>query len=203
MTHGINLSLQYMFDAPKHDMKFFNADTSGIAHEPHPQSSIRPENRIHSLMHKATVDYLAGPHLIITGQRFQTALERRIKALPMKDEWIEIDDLFSFLRPLISYSAIETICGVSFLKTFPGFFDDFWTFDSKMSTLLNGWPRWLIPKAWQARDRCLLAMKQWRRLSNENFDGHEFYWRKWSYYSKMRGISEDGVASSDLGFLWA
>ena len=204
MTHGINLSLQNMFDAPKNDVKFFKADVSGIAYEPHPQSSIRPENRVHSLMHKATVDCLAGPHLTITGQRFQAALRRRTGALPVKNEWVEMDDLFDFLRPLISYSAIEAACGVSFLETYPDFFDSFWQFDSRMPTLLNGWPRWTMPKAWQARDRCLSALKQWRQSSNEeNFEGNEFHWRKWSYYSTMQGISEGGVASSDLGFLWA
>ena len=204
VTHGINLSLQNMFNAPKQDMKFFKADVSGIASEPHPQSSIRPENRVHSLMHKATVDCLAGPQLAITGQRFQTALERRIEALPVKDEWVEMDDLFSFLRPLISYSALEAMCGASFLQTYPEFFENFWHFDREMPTLLNGWPRWIMPKAWRARDRCLSAMKRWRQSSNEdNFDGNEFHRRKWSYYSKMQGISDDGIASSDLGFLWA
>lgn len=203
-VHGINLSLQNMFNAPKHDMKFFKADVSGLANEPHPQSSIRPENRVHHLMHRATIDSLTGPNLIITGQSLQTALRRRIKTLPIKDKWVEMDDLFSFIHPLISYSVIETICGVSFLKSFPDFFADFWHFDGRMPTILNNWPRWIIPKAWQARDRCLSAMKQWRQQSNqENFDGNGFYWRKWSYYSKMQGISDDGVASSDIGFLWA
>ena len=204
MTYGVNLSLQYMFDAPKHDVKFFKADISGTAHEPHPQSSIRPENRVHSLMFKATVDCLTGSHLTITGQRFQTALVRRIRTLPIEDTWVEMGDLFGFLHSLISYSAIDAMCGLSFLERFPDFFDDFWQFDGRIPTLLNGWPRWMIPKAWQARDRCLSAMKQWRQSSNEdNFDGNEFYWRKWSYYSKMQGISDDGVASSDIGFLWA
>ena len=204
VTYGVNLSLQYMFAAPKHDMKFFRADTSGTAQEPLPQTSITPEDRVHSLMYKATMDCLAGPHLTITGQKFQTALNGRIGALPITNEWVEMDDLFSFLRTLISYSALEAMCGVSFLNTFPDFFDNFWRFDGRMPALLNGWPRWIMPKAWQARDRCLSVMKQWRQLSNEeNFDGSEFYWRKWSYYSKMQGISKDGVASSDLGFLWA
>ena len=201
VTHGINLSLQYMFNAPKHDMKFFKADTSGIAQEPHHQSSTRPENRVHSLMHKATVDCLAGPQLTITGQRFQSALKRRTEALPVNDEWIEMDDLFSFLRSLIPYSAIEAMCGVSFLKTFPDFPNDFWNFDGRMPSLLNGCPRWRMPKAWQARDRCLSAIKQWRQLSNEeNFDGNDFYWRKWATTRKCKGSAMMASQAQILGF---
>ena len=113
-TNGINIALQNMFDTPKRDMTFFKADRSGITHDPHPQSSTRPEDRVFYLMHKATVDCLAGSHITIAAQRFQTALKERIVAVPVQDEWIKMDDLFSFLRPLISYSTIEAMCGASF-----------------------------------------------------------------------------------------
>ena len=127
-----------------------------------------------------------------------------METLPVKDEWVEMDDLFSFMRSFTSYSAIETMCGVSFLKTFPDFCENFWHLDSRMPTMLQNWPRWMIPKLWQTRDRCLSAMKQWRQLCSEKtFDGNGFYWRRWSYYLKVQGISDDGVASSDVGILWA
>ena len=129
--------------------------------------------------------------------------KERIVAVPVQDEWIKMDDLFSFLRPLISYSTIEAMCGASFLREFPDFADSFWNFNSKMPILLQGWPRWMMPKTWQARDRCISTMKQWRKTCDkENFDGNAMILRRWSYFSKMQGLSEDGVACSDLGILW-
>ena len=202
-TNGINIALHNMFDTPKKDMMFFKADKSGITHDPHAQSSTRPEDRVFYLMHKATVDCLAGSHITIAAQRFQTALKGRIAAVSVEEEWVEMDDLFHFLRPLISYSTIEAMCGANFLRTFPDFVDNFWSFNSRMPTLLQGWPRWMTPKAWQARDRCIRTMIQWRKVSNEDdFDGNAMILRRWSYFSKMRGLSETGVACSDLGILW-
>jgi len=202
-TNGINIALSNMFATPKPDMKFFEADDSGITHDPHPGSSTRPNDRVFYLMHKATVDCLAGSHITIAAQRFQAALTNRIEENPVADEWVEMDDLFTFLRPLISYSTVEAMCGANFLRTFPNFVGDFWNFNSKMPRLLQGWPRWIIPKAWQARDRCIATMKRWREMSNEeNFDGNAMIPRRWSYFSKMEELSDHGVACSDLGILW-
>ena len=202
-TNGINIALSNMFDTPKQDMMFFEADKSGITHDPHPKSLTRPEDRVFYLMHKATVDCLAGSHITIATEKFQAALKRRIEAISVRDEWVEMDDLFSFLRPLISYSTIEAMCGAKFLIMFPDFPDNFWTFNKTMPKLLQGWPRWAMPAAWQARDRCISTMRQWRKISNEStFDGNAMILRRWSYFSKMQGLSDDGVACSDLGILW-
>ena len=193
-----------MFDTPKQDINFLKADNSGITHNPHPQSSTKPEDRYFYLNYKATVDFLTGSHLTVTAQRYQTALNRRIEVVPIQDKWVDLDDLFSFLRPLIFDSSIETMCGVNFLRTFPDFVDNFWKFNDRMSRLLQGWPRWMIPKTWRARDRCISLMKQWRKMSLEKqSNAHPFFLRRWSDFSKMRGFSEDGAASSDLGVLWA
>lgn len=192
-----------MFNTSKEDMKFFKADDSGIANDPHPQSSTRPEDRVFHLMHKATVDYLAGSHLIIAAQKLQTALLKNIEASPIADEWIEMDDLFKFVQSLVSYSTIGAVCGAKFQQMFPEFFGDFWTFNNKMPKLLLGWPRWTMPKAWQARDRCIATMKKWRTLCNEeNFEGIAMIPRRWNYFSRMQGLSKHGVACSDLGILW-
>ena len=84
-TNGINIALRNMFDTPKQDMIIFKADKSGITHDPHPQSSTRLEDRVFYLMHKAIVDWLAGSHITIAAQKFQTALKGRIEAVPVQD----------------------------------------------------------------------------------------------------------------------
>ncbi|KAL9103337.1 MAG: hypothetical protein Q9163_001603 [Psora crenata] len=128
-----------MFNTPKKDMRFFEADDSGITHDPHPQSMTSPEDRVLYLMHKATVDCLAGSHMTVAAQKFQSAPSNRIAAVSVQSESLEMEDLYTFLRPLVSQSTIEAMCGVSFLKTFPGFADDLWHFNSTMPELLQGW----------------------------------------------------------------
>ncbi|KAL8970733.1 MAG: hypothetical protein Q9183_001382 [Haloplaca sp. 2 TL-2023] len=192
-----------MFNTSKNDMDFFEADHSGITHDPHPHSSTKPGDRVFYLMHKATVDCLAGSHLTIAAQKFQLALKRRIGNVPVHDEWVEMGDLYGFLRPIISGATIEAMCGAQFLERFPHFVDNFWNFNSSMPRLLQGWPRWIMPRAWRSRDRCIAIMKEWRKTSNmESFDGNAMIPRRWQYFSKMENLSEDGVACSDLGILW-
>ena len=202
-TNGICIALSNMFDTPKKDMEFFKADNSGISHDPHSNSTTQPKDRIFYLMHKATVDCLAGAHLVSSAASFQNALRKQIDEVAIGDEWVDMPDLYAFLRPLISHSTVEAMCGPNFLSMFPGFVDDFWNFNSSMPKLLQGWPRWIMPRAWQARDKCIETMKSWRKMSTErNFSGNAMIPQRWSYFSKMEGLSEHGVACSDLGILW-
>lgn len=192
-----------MFNTSKKDIVFFEADDSGITLDPHPKSSTPPEDRVFYLMHKATIDNLAGSQLKIAAQKFQTALESQIEACSITDEWVEMDDLFRFLQPLISSSIVQAMCGVNFVRNFPDFVEDLRSFNLKMPLLLRGWPRWMIPTAWQKRDRCIAAMTEWRKLNNEGkFDGNAMFPQRWSSFSKMPAISEHGVACSDMGILW-
>lgn len=203
-TNGINIALSNMFNTPDKDMQFFRADNSGITHDPHPNSSTRPEDRVFYLMHKATVDCLTGSHLVSSASSFQVALEKQIRDAPIGNERSEMPDLFKFLRPYISHSTVEAMCGSRFVTDFPKFVEDFWRFNSSMPKLLQGWPRWMAPKAWQARDRCIETMKSWRKSSqnSHHFSGNMMIPQRWNYFSKMHGMSEDGVACSDLGILW-
>ena len=203
-TNGINIALSNMFNTPKKDMNFFESDKSGITHDPHSLSNTSPDDRVFYLMHKATVDCLAGSHLTIAANRFETALAENISATPIARDWVELDDLFTFLRPLVSKSTVQAMYGNRFVEQFPGFIDDFWNFNAQMPKLLKGWPRWLMPRAWTARDRCIETMKKWRYLAQDDsdFDGNAMIPRRWSYFTKMKGLSREAVACSDLGILW-
>jgi hypothetical protein len=205
------IALFNLFDTPRKDMEFFNLDNSGLTHDAHPDSKVLPENRVFHLMHKATVDCLSGPHLVSSATNFQIALRRRIDDVPVGDGWTEMLDLYGFLEPLISHATLEAMCGASFLSINPGFVQDFWSFNQSMPRLLQGWPRWLMPATYKARDRCLESMKRFRKLSDDSagkastvtkFSGNHMMRARWEYFSKMGGMSEEGIASSDLGILW-
>ena len=78
-----------MFASSKQDMKYWISDNSGITIDPHPQSPVRPENRGHYTMYKAITHGLTSVNLRVAGQEFQAALQRRIDALPVHDEWVQ------------------------------------------------------------------------------------------------------------------
>ena len=202
---GIKMSFAHMFATSKEDMKIYEADNSGVAHEPHPRSSIKPEDRVLHYIHKSIAETLSGPQLTIAAQRFKDALVSQTKASPITGEWVEMEDLFTFVQPMISRSTFQAMCGASFLQKFPEYYEDFWYFNQNMPKFLHRFPRWIIPRAWQARDRCFAAMKKWRKMCQEEGDASEagaMIQQRWSYFSKMQGLSEDGVARSDVGILW-
>lgn len=210
-TNGITIALSNMFNTSKKNMEFFRADNSGLTHDPHPMSNVRPDDRIFYLMHKATVDCLAGPHLAATSRDFQTALKERIADVPVGDDWVEMPDLYTWLRPHISHATVKAMCGSCFLELNPTFVQDFWNFDKAMPKLLQGWPRWMHPSAWKAREKCIEGMRRWRKLSDGQssssltdlaFPGNEMIRARWRYFAKMDRLSDEGVACSDLGILW-
>ena len=203
-TNGLNISFEHMFATPKADMKVYESDDSGSTHDPHPESSVKPEDRVFHLVHKATADNLSGPQLKITAKRFKDALLQQIEASPITEEWTEMDDLFAFVRPMISRSTIQSMFGANFLRKFLEFFDDFLYFNQNMTKLLHRYPRWMVPKAWQARERCMAAMKKWRKdvQGKNDFEGNGMIAQRWAGFSKMKGLSDDGVAASDVGIIW-
>ncbi|KAL8722175.1 MAG: hypothetical protein Q9181_007544, partial [Wetmoreana brouardii] len=185
------------------DMAFIENDRSGISRNPHPQSCTKPEDRVFHNAFKATTDFLTSTHLNATAQNFQAALQRRIENIPVQQDWVEMDDLLGFLRPLIACSTVEAICGLTFLRRFPDFVEIFYGFNGKVHKILYAWPDFLMPRACRARERCIAIMQEWRATTSEqDFDRNGMMLRRWSYFSKMQGMSDYGVACHDLGILW-
>ena len=204
MSHdALNLSLSNMFGVPGKEMPFFLGDRTGSSHDPHASSPARdPDHRVSYLMLKTTADYLSGPHLTATAQKYQAAMKSQVDSLPVGDDWVEMDDLFNFARRLIANSTVETMLGSSFLSQFPDFVDSFYTYNNRIRRFLQGWPRFLLPKAWCARKRCIEIMRQWRKTVNvHDFDGSPMMLKRWTWFEKWN-ISDDAIAASDLGILW-
>ncbi|KAL9577889.1 MAG: hypothetical protein Q9212_006081, partial [Teloschistes hypoglaucus] len=200
---GLSLALRNLFGTPRRDMICIRNDKSGSSHDPHPQSSTRPEDRIFHHMFKATVDTLTGVNLNVTASKFQLAMKRRIEEAPIQQEWVEMDDLFDFLRPLIANATVEAVCGTAFVEKYPDFVENFYAFNDKATTLLYGWPGFLMPRANRGRERCIAIMQEWRRTFDEQaFDGNPMMLHRWSYFSKVEGMSEYGVACQDVGIVW-
>jgi hypothetical protein len=74
-------------------------------------------------------------------------------------EWVELPDLWLFIRTLVFHASTEAICGSFLLSLNPTLTEDFWAFDHNIPTLLKGIPRWLAPGAHKSREKMLIAIK--------------------------------------------
>ncbi|KAL9117083.1 MAG: hypothetical protein Q9187_006385 [Circinaria calcarea] len=195
---------------------FCESDDSGRGPRPHPKSNVEPENRIWFHTHDTSARYLSGLHLNSLSSYFQYHLKNRIGALSLDNQWSETTDLYSLIFDIIFPTQIEALFGTSFLSLNPNFASDFREFHRGLTYLLRGYPRWLIPKTWRARERCLEDIKKWHIESQKQQDGkilsgEERYISYGSDYirarkhmhAKMKLLDADAIASSELGVIWA
>ena len=206
-----------LFGTSKHALEFYESDDSGVNQLPHPKSNVQPENRIHYLTHKTTIELLAGKHLQSLAESFRNILQRRIRHMQSGSDWTYMPDLNSLLQSHMFSAAVEGMCGPYFLRLSPNFARDFWDFDGQMPYILKGYPRVLKPAAWRARDRCLEGIKKWHahikqygtttsgdaENPQDPYYGTALMRERQKYSSKMRPMTADATASADLGLIWA
>ena len=206
-----------LFGTSKDVLEFYEFDDSGINTLPHPNSRIQPENRIHHITHKTTVELLAGKHLKSLARSFQHILKKRVSNLEVGSDWIDMPDLLSLLQSHMFSAAVEGMCGPYFLSLNPDFAQNFWDFDGYMPCILKGYPRFLKPAAWQARDKCLASVKKWHTYLKQHdphglvdmenvqdpYYGTTLMRARQNYSLKMKAMTADAIASADLGLIWA
>lgn len=208
--------MERFFGTTKRALRFYNEDDSGISLQPHPESRIEPEHRVYYHTHKVTQEFMSGPGLAVFTSRFQDSLRTQISKSEINENWVELPDLFSFLRDMLSTAAVTTMCGPSLLALSPNMVQDLWDFDRSLPSFFKGYPRWLAPKAWKSRQRCLDNFKRWQAFAAQNFDnscigkdGHDPYYgaplmrSRQEYFSKMESLDQDALASENVGLMWA
>lgn len=132
------------------------------------------------------------------------------------EEWVEIEDLYSFIRDMIFRASTNALCGPHLLRLTPSFVADFWEFDSYSPKLFKDFPRWMIPKAYEVRDKLHKGMKKWHGFARDGYDWKledEGLWEEFFGAKVMRdrqmmfraveGMSDDAIAAVDLGMIWA
>ncbi len=214
-------ALRAFLGSPRRAMPFYEADDSGVDARPLAGCSMtRPEHRIFHLQAATASKYLSGAHLARLSQRYTAILARNLDAAfdgarngssrnrdcaladPKYDNddddddddddgWVELPDLYAFLRDEAFRAAVEAMCGPYLLSESPSpegkqqqqpqqtqhkgsqssaaaasFVDDFWRFDRSLPWLVRGLPRWLYPAPYRARDRVLQRIKAWHAWAN-------------------------------------
>lgn len=62
------------------------------------------------------------------------------------------------------------MCGPHLIRLSPSFVADFWAYLEQWPTLSKMYPRWLVPRAFEARDRVVAAIMAWHRYAREHED---------------------------------
>ncbi|KAG8528042.1 uncharacterized protein KY384_006958 [Bacidia gigantensis] len=210
-------SLSWFFATPKNSMNIYETDDSGINPKPHPASiGIEVKNRYYYQNRKAIVGFFNGTGLKSMAGRFSLLLGREINNMDLGSEWIPCKDLYRFIQDLVIGPAVESMCGPVLLDQNPNFGNDLWQLDEDIYYFFKGYPKWLVPAAFQNRSKLLNGMKMWHRYARDNFDessiesdDHDRFYgsplirARQEYLSNFNEMDDDALASQDLGLLWA
>jgi hypothetical protein len=212
-----SLAMVSMFKMPKDTLAFWMADDSGHLAQPHPDSNVPAHLRIDHLTHSSISKFLTGPGLKPFAERFTQNLKGRLMVnSSVGCDWSQHPDLFAFMQAELFPAAVEAMYGTRIFSINPNFVQDFWEFNRLLPLLAKGYPRWLAPSAYRARDKCLESMKKWQSAVSTNFQtppvgmeswspeyGAEFVKHRHFMWSKMPRVGADGAATEDMGMIWA
>ncbi|KAI4639562.1 uncharacterized protein J4E78_010889 [Alternaria triticimaculans] len=128
--------------------------------------------------------------------------------------WHDIPDLYAFLEYHLSYGITETLLGSSIIESYPEIVTDLWIHIEATDQFFMGLPRFVIPKAYAARDRLLSAIRTWTIKSealrqanavNTVWDpvaGSGLLQEREKLYSEMPGHGIEGRSAQTLGLLY-
>ncbi|THC96030.1 hypothetical protein EYZ11_004490 [Aspergillus tanneri] len=199
------------FYTPKESLHYY------ATHNPSRSSSGVKIEHIHDLQASISIKYLSGKYLVAMSERYLAILKVRLVKLELPaDSWTEIPDFYTWLQSQVTPSVIEAMMGSRILQMYPGIVGDFWEFDRQIANYSRGFPRWLIPSAYQTRDRLLTKIKAWNQVAHRNSDCTQYgeegpEWDEFfgSKFIKARedalknhGLDDDAIASEHLGLLF-
>lgn len=212
-----SLSFATMCKMPKDALAFWMADDSGMLVRPHPDSNVPAHLRVDYMTHDSVAKLLTGVGLKPSCDRFTRNLSQRLLAnTSVSSEWVDHPDLFQFFQYELFPAAVEAMWGNGIFSVNPDFLKDMWAFSRGLPYLAKGYPRWLVPSAYRARDKCLESVKRWHRTISPILKtpargmeqwtpeyGAEFVKYRHHMWSRMPRMGTEAVAGEDLGMIWA
>ncbi|RYP83964.1 hypothetical protein DL769_001270 [Monosporascus sp. CRB-8-3] len=217
---AVVFSLKYLLNSPSSVIPFYKADNSGMATTPCKGSTVEHVNRIHFHQARTAQKFLSSQHLLYISEKYLATLERNLNSLHQTGtgEWAEYPDLYQFLQVQVVRASIATLMGTKILELNPTLIDDFWKFDTNVPLLMRGFPRWLIPGVYRARDRLHTSIKKWHAHAHAHSDcskiqqgdpewepyfGSKLIRARQNYSLKMKPMNADARAAEDVGLLMA
>ena len=212
-----SLSFSTMCRMPKDALAFWMSDNSGMHPRPHPDSNVPSHLRVDYMTHDSVSKLLTGPGFRGSCDRFTKNLTQRLLTKDsIGSEWTDLPDLCQFFHEELFPAAVEAMWGTSVFRVNPDFLQDMLAFSRGIPYLAKGYPRFLAPSAYRARDKCLESVKRWHAALapllkspiqsmeswNPNY-GTEFVKYRHQAWSKMPRMNADAMAGEDLGMIWA
>ncbi|KAK7749838.1 hypothetical protein SLS53_000419 [Cytospora paraplurivora] len=216
---SIAIFMENMFGTRKRAGKIYRADDSGINPKPLPGTSVAHKDRMWFHQNQAARKYLSGKSLHTIGKRFMAYLSRNIgNSDTIGKEWVELPDLYDFWKDQVFEAALTALFGPHLLRLNPSFTKDFWDYNAAIPMLLMGFPRWITPWSYAARDRVLEGIKKWHQYALAHADvtqagasdpeweenwGSVYLKVRYNFRSAMEAMDADAHASDDLALMVA
>ncbi|KAF4969796.1 hypothetical protein FSARC_3021 [Fusarium sarcochroum] len=214
------MTVRDAFGLDEPDIRIYADDGSGVDTKPAPGwEHVEPLHRFHFVQHRDLHTLMAGSALNAMIGKFTEVFSKNIEKDTRfsEDEWVEVDDLYDWFKNSLLYATLEALCGEHFFDLSPDFANEFWSFDYHLPNLFKRLPRWLIPKSYQARDRCLEGLLRYHEYGRQNVDftDEEVLKKEWTpeFGAKLMsarqkmfarlGFGARGAAALDLGMVWA
>ncbi|KAK8053218.1 cytochrome P450 [Apiospora saccharicola] len=158
-------ALQYLFGASREIAELFENHTIEESGSPKTdQGEQHLTNHVSGFSHYAR-EFLSGTHLQSLSKRYLANISHNSDQLNIQENWVRFPDLFVFLQGLVTPAAIEALMGAKIFEVNPNIVDDFWYFERGAPRFLRGFPRWLMPSRYRARDRIFDTMKKLDELA--------------------------------------
>ena len=161
------------------------------------------QNRVFRITHDVGGQFLSGPNLKVLTKRYVDSLMDGSALGDIGKEWIHMPDLACFIRDAAFRAGTEALFGTTIFSLTPNLCDLFWNFEYYMRVLSFGLPRWLVPRAYLARDRMIQAMESSHRYackhSSSSIRGDDPDWDSifGSRYRKRRDAFFSGTEFGD------
>ncbi|KAF1828961.1 cytochrome P450 [Decorospora gaudefroyi] len=161
--------------------------------------------------------HTTGSNLGVLDKRLFETLKRSIGQTLLSSpetERTEITDLYAFIEQHVTLAITETLLGSAIVQSYPGMIADLWIHIEATEIFFMGLPRFLVPKAYVARDRLLSNIRKWslRAETLRNQGAVDTQWdpvagsalaqEREELYSAMPGHDEHGRAAQALGLLY-
>lgn len=220
VTRSYRIALKYCFGMSDKALGVYLSDTSGSREKPIPGSNVPDSARVSYHTHKNLVEGLLGDGLDPTVKRIQETLFASLNGIAksgesQSDEWVYGEDLAKFFEQHLGSSILTSLFGPLLLADSPDFIQNLWDYDKRVIQLARRLPRFLIPKAYELRDKLIASIMRWHQLaaiiswSDANKDSGVSPWgstmmcRRHAMLLKTDGQDLRSVASTDLGLIWA
>ncbi|RYO97476.1 hypothetical protein DL763_002744 [Monosporascus cannonballus] len=215
---AIALAMKNIFGTHTAAGRVYMNDDPGIGPKPLPGSTISPIHRIWFHQSSAARKYLSGSSLKTISEWFMeylTAEIARDKKTAKSSEWVELPDLYEFWKDVVFVAALNALYGPYLVELNSQFIKDFWSYNAAIPRLMMGFPRWLTPGAYAARDRVLYSIKKWHRFALERSDitntapewdeewGSAYLKVRYKFRSPIEHMDADAHAADDLALLVA